>query len=221
MFPCRPGRTPAARPLLTCRGLLPVSQRHGSRYVAVLCVPLHHRRWNPRSTPLPGNIGHRRRPSTATPALAAPRTTGVLRGEQRKNFPRQPWHLVHTDRPRKVRSAIEGGTAMKQRLARSAAAMVTSGCVALAGCWSSAGTANADNGPPQPHRWCPGQSLWITGNHVTNPVHWDESICHTYYVVYWGQGNVAQNIWDGPDPPPPPPPPPPGLNFCPIPPWCP
>jgi hypothetical protein len=51
-----------------------------------------------------------------------------------------------------------------------------------------------------------------TGNHVTNPVIWDNNICHTYYYyVYFGQGNVAQNIWDGDDAPPPPPPPPPGL----------
>jgi len=34
-------------------------------------------------------------------------------------------------------------------------------------------------------------------------------------------GSVAQNIFEGEAPPPPPPPPPPGLNFCPIPPWCP
>lgn len=62
-----------------------------------------------------------------------------------------------------------------------------------------------------PCRWCPGQPLPPTGNHVTNPVVWDNSICHTYYYVYFGQGNVAQNIWDGDDPPPPPPPAPPGL----------
>lgn len=65
--------------------------------------------------------------------------------------------------------------------------------------------------PQGPCRWCPGQPLPPTGNHVTNPVIWDNNICHTYYYVYFGQGNVAQNIWDGDDPPPPPPPPPPGL----------
>jgi hypothetical protein len=81
-----------------------------------------------------------------------------------------------------------------------------------------AATDDGDWGPP--HKWCPGQSLWITGNHVNNPVIWDNNVCHTYYVVYTGLGNVADNIWDGPDPPPKPPPPP-GLNFCPIPPWCP
>jgi hypothetical protein len=50
---------------------------------------------------------------------------------------------------------------------------------------------------------------------------WDSNVCHTYWYVYFGQGNVAQNIFEGETPPPPPPAPPPGLNFCPIPPWCP
>jgi hypothetical protein len=60
-----------------------------------------------------------------------------------------------------------------------------------------------------------------TGNLRTNPVVWDNNVCHTYWYVYFGQGTVAQNIFEGEAPPPPPPPPPPGLNFCPIPPWCP
>ncbi|MGA9359052.1 MAG: hypothetical protein WBW75_13905 [Mycobacterium sp.] len=51
--------------------------------------------------------------------------------------------------------------------------------------------------PQGPCHWCPGQPLPPTGNHVTNPVRWDNNICHTYYYVYFGQGNVAQNIWDG------------------------
>jgi hypothetical protein len=84
----------------------------------------------------------------------------------------------------------------------------------------SHGPVHADDDWGPPHRWCPGQSLWITGNHVNNPVIWDNNVCHTYYIVNFGMGNVAQNIWDGPNPPPKPPPPP-GLNFCPIPPWCP
>jgi hypothetical protein len=96
-------------------------------------------------------------------------------------------------------------------------ALVSGGVAAVLG----AGTAQADDGGwGPPHRWCPGQSLWITGNHVNNPVIWDNNVCHTYYIVYSGLGNVAQNIWDGPNPPPKPPRPV-GLNFCPIPPWCP
>lgn len=74
--------------------------------------------------------------------------------------------------------------------------------------------------PEGPCRWCPGDPQPQTGNLRVNPVVWDWNICHTYYYVYSGQGNVAQNIWDGEDPPAPPPWPP-GLKFCPIPPWCP
>jgi hypothetical protein len=50
-----------------------------------------------------------------------------------------------------------------------------------------------------------------TGNLRTNPVVWDANVCHTYWYVYFGQGNVAQNIFEGDAPPPPPPPPPPAL----------
>ncbi|WNG90881.1 hypothetical protein [Mycobacterium sp. ITM-2016-00318] len=47
----------------------------------------------------------------------------------------------------------------------------------------------------------------------------DESVCHTYWYVYSGQGNVAHNIFEG-EAPPPPPPPPPNLT-PPLPPgWC-
>ena len=63
--------------------------------------------------------------------------------------------------------------------------------------------------PSGPCRWCPGDPPVQTGNHVTNPVVWDETVCHTYWYVYFGQGNVAQNIFEGETPPPPPPPPPP------------
>jgi hypothetical protein len=78
-----------------------------------------------------------------------------------------------------------------------------------------------------PIRWCPGDSIEpLTQNHVVYPVTWDMNICHTYYHVQPGMGNAGgmnDGIWDGPNPPPPqaPPPAPPGLNFCPIPPWCP
>ncbi len=66
---------------------------------------------------------------------------------------------------------------------------LTSGGLGMA----AAATAHADPGPIGPRQWCPGQSLWITGNHVTNPpVIWDNNICHTYYIVDFGQGNVAQ-----------------------------
>jgi hypothetical protein len=133
--------------------------------------------------------------------------------------------------PRTRQPAAENNDGfMKRLIVGLATTVLVSGGVGLA-----AGAAQAAPGPAPlhpgpfpaddgdwgpPHTWCPGQSLWITGNHVNNPVVWDNSVCHTYYIVYFGQGNVAQNIWDGPDPPAKPPPPP-GLNFCPIPPWCP
>jgi hypothetical protein len=61
-------------------------------------------------------------------------------------------------------------------------------------------------GPPQ--HWCPGeQPLPATGNHVTDPLHWDWNVCHTYYFLYQGMGNVSSMIWDGDNPPPKPPPP--------------
>jgi hypothetical protein len=71
--------------------------------------------------------------------------------------------------------------------------------------------------PEGPCHWCPGDPPVQTGNLRVNPVIWDTNVCHTYWYVWHGQGNVAQNIFEGDGPPPPPP----GLNFCPIPPWCP
>jgi hypothetical protein len=74
--------------------------------------------------------------------------------------------------------------------------------------------------PEGPCRWCPGDPPVQTGNQRVNPVVWDTHVCHTYWYVLGDQGNVARGIFEG-DVPPAPPPPPPGLNFCPIPPWCP
>src|SRR5205807_5485998 len=71
--------------------------------------------------------------------------------------------------------------------------------------------------PAGPCHWCPGDPPVQTGNLRVNPVVWDANICHTYWYVRPGQGNVASNIFEG-ETPPLPPPPPPGLNFCPIPP---
>ncbi|AGZ53881.1 hypothetical protein PJK45_04465 [Mycobacterium kansasii] len=90
-------------------------------------------------------------------------------------------------------------------------------------------TDDSDWGPPK--RWCPGDPLPETGNRVTDPFRgWDMSVCHTYYYLWPGMGNVSNMIWDGDDPPPkppgsgyqPPPPLPPGLcwptgSFIPVP----
>ena len=57
----------------------------------------------------------------------------------------------------------------------------------------------------------PGMGPAQTGNIRVNRVIWDNSVCHTYWYVYPGQGEVAENIWEGDGPPPPPPPPPPAI----------
>lgn len=85
--------------------------------------------------------------------------------------------------------------------------------IAMPGVGSSTGVAHASP-PDGPHTWCPGDPPVATGNIRINPVVWDESICHEYWYVYFGQGNVAQNIWDGPNPPGPPP----TIPFKPLPP---
>lgn len=109
------------------------------------------------------------------------------------------------------------------------AGAVLSAGVALAGMGVAGGTAQAvpggawpgcpEDNPSGPCHWCPGDPPVETGNKTVYPVVWDESVCHTYWYVYSGQGNVAHNIFEG-EAPPPPPPPPPNLT-PPLPPgWC-
>jgi hypothetical protein len=71
------------------------------------------------------------------------------------------------------------------------------------------GLAEADDGGWGPsHHWCPGeQPVPVTGNHITDPLNWDWNVCHTYYFLWPGMGNVSNMIWDGDNPPPKPPPP--------------
>jgi hypothetical protein len=108
------------------------------------------------------------------------------------------------------------------RLSRLATTAVAAGAVATAGLAPDAGTAQADPFPAQPHGWCPGQALPF------NNIQWDMGVCHTWYIVPFGKGNVRMVdlkgnsmdsfIADGPapmlTPPPPPPPLPPGTPFC-------
>jgi len=86
-----------------------------------------------------------------------------------------------------------------------AAGMLTTAAVADAS-WPGC----PEDSPMGPCRWCPGNPPVQTGNHVTNPVRWDVNVCHTYWYVSPGQGNVANNIFEGDAPPPPPPPTDPG-----------
>jgi hypothetical protein len=119
-------------------------------------------------------------------------------------------------------------------LKRIAAGAVMSLSVAMAGVGLAQGAAQALPGgpvplgswpgcppdsPSGPCRWCPGDPPVQTGNLRVYPVVWDNNVCHTYWYVYSGQGNVAHNIFEG-EAPPAPPPPPPNLT-PPLPPgWC-
>lgn len=107
-------------------------------------------------------------------------------------------------------------------LKRMIAGALLSGGVVAAGLGVAVGTAQAEPGlAPQyrgpfvaggPYHWCPGDDPrgGPGGPFVTSPPNWDWDVCHTYYVVPGGQGNVSAGIWDGDNPPPPPhwPPPP-------------
>jgi hypothetical protein len=99
------------------------------------------------------------------------------------------------------------------------AGALLAGSVAVIGAGLVTGTAQADPSAAQPHSWCPGQGLPFRG------IEWDMGVCHTWYVVPVGQGNVRfAGSTDGsfvsadiPAPiftPPPPPPPAPPHPFC-------
>lgn len=108
------------------------------------------------------------------------------------------------------------------RISRSARTIVAAAALATAGAALAGSAAQADPFPAQPHNWCPGETLPF------NNIRWDMSVCHTWYIVPSGQGNVRMVdlrgnsidsfISDGPAPiltPPPPPPTPPGPRpFC-------
>jgi hypothetical protein len=97
------------------------------------------------------------------------------------------------------------------RITRLAIAALVSGGMGMAGFGLAPVTAHADPNTdwgPAKH-WCPGEPLPPTGNHVTDPIHdWNSTVCHTYYYLWPGMGNVSHMIWDGDNPPPKPPPPP-------------
>ena len=67
------------------------------------------------------------------------------------------------------------------RISRRAAAVVAAGA-AIAGL--GAGVAHADTFTPPAHSWCPGQALPFSN------IQWDMSVCHNWYIVPSGQGNV-------------------------------
>ena len=95
------------------------------------------------------------------------------------------------------------------RATRTIVGLAAAALVPLGAGASGLGIANADDGGwGPPHHWCPGElPLPATGNHVTDPLNWDWNVCHTYYFLWSGMGNVSNMIWDGEDPPPRPGPP--------------
>ncbi|MDA2892292.1 hypothetical protein PDG61_15330 [Mycolicibacterium sp. BiH015] len=91
-----------------------------------------------------------------------------------------------------------------------AGALTTAGLVAAG---MSLGTGSAAADPPGAHTWCPGMSM----HNPPGPgavYSWDMNVCHTWYRVDPGMGNVpsqsldgsynleGSNLWDGPNPPP-------------------
>ena len=115
--------------------------------------------------------------------------------------------------------------------ARVAAGLLTVGATA-AGLGFSSGVANATAGP---FTWCPGQSMNKPSgpNDPATPMlsditySWDMNVCHTWYKVDYGYGNVPKvfngqtslggsSVWDGDNPPGPNPT---GFNCSPF--WCP
>jgi hypothetical protein len=85
------------------------------------------------------------------------------------------------------------------------AGALLAGSVAVAGLGLGAGAAQADL-PDGPHTWCPGQNR----NPPNGPgagTMWDWGVCHTFWFVGYGQGNVpasygaASSIWEGDNPP--------------------
>jgi hypothetical protein len=113
---------------------------------------------------------------------------------------------------------------MKRVLVGLATTVLVSGGFGMAGL-GLAGTAQACNGAwgvcgYGPNRWCPGDSLYNDQGGPYQGVQWDMNVCHTWYRVAAGAGNVpegpnnASDVWEGDNPPPPaapPPPAPPGL----------
>jgi hypothetical protein len=107
--------------------------------------------------------------------------------------------------------------AMKKPIARA----LLAGSLAVIGAGVVTGTAQAEPFAAQPHSWCPGQGLPFRG------IEWDMGVCHTWYIVPVGQGNVrfagsTNGSFVAADvptpvftpPPPPPPSPQPPHPFC-------
>jgi hypothetical protein len=120
---------------------------------------------------------------------------------------------------------VDTGPVAMHTFRNSIAAALLSGGLAVTVIGLAPATAQADPSDPVPeqsHNWCPGQGLPFPG------IQWDMGVCHTWYTVPVGTGNVRMATPAGnavssfvsadiPPPmltPPPPAPPPPPHPFC-------
>jgi hypothetical protein len=90
------------------------------------------------------------------------------------------------------------------RISRFATTVVVSGGMGLAVLGLGAGIGLAAP-PAGPYTWCPGDDPGGGPGGPFNspgPPNWDWNVCHSWYSVNFGQGNVSPTIWDGPNPPP-------------------
>ncbi|MGK2867097.1 MAG: hypothetical protein ACSLFA_10745 [Mycobacterium sp.] len=75
-----------------------------------------------------------------------------------------------------------------ERVARAAA---VAAAVGVAGLGIGAGIAQAGPNTAPVTQWCPGQALPF------QEIRWDMSVCHAYFTVPFGQGNVSMVYPDG------------------------
>jgi hypothetical protein len=113
---------------------------------------------------------------------------------------------------------------MKRLITGLATVALASGALGLAGL--DAGTAQATCTPDTggyacgygPNHWCPGDSLYMDRGGPYQGVQWDMNVCHTWYRVDQGAGNVPEgpnnlsDVLEGDNPPPPAAPPPPAVE---------
>ena len=120
------------------------------------------------------------------------------------------------------RGMVNEGNTMSKSVRHMVVGALTSGAIAAAGLGLGAGSAAAE----QPvGTWCPGQPVPLGPLAAWG---WDMNVCHEYWYVPFGEGNVPitnintgepfeSHIWIGSEPvrtPPPPPPAPTPGSYC-------
>lgn len=88
-------------------------------------------------------------------------------------------------------------------MTRTFLASLATAALAAGGLGLFTGIAHADAGP---YQWCPGNNPGGFGGGFTSSAdatpNWDWNICHIYYYVDEGRGNVSSTVWEGAGPPP-------------------